>query len=103
MGVLESNFNGIQHLGIPVTDMARSKAFYARLKLDAGLFLHRNGSLLMSVHASQTWTQFLRVNLYPGWVSPGGYAMGAYTGVRGDDVIVGLTFSGIPVGVSASQ
>lgn len=78
-------------------------AFYARLKWDAGLFLHRNGSLLASVHLSQAWTQFLRVNVYPGWVSPGGHAMGVYTGVRGSDVIVGLSFVGIPVGLSLSQ
>jgi len=31
MSALESNFNGIQHIGIPVTDMTRSKAFYTRL------------------------------------------------------------------------
>lgn len=78
-------------------------AFYARLKWDAGLFLHRNGSLLASVHLSQAWTQFLRVNVYPGWVSPGGRTMGMYTGVRGNDVIVGLSFAGVPVGMSFSQ
>ena len=31
MAVLESNFNGIQHIGIPVTSMEQSKAFYVRL------------------------------------------------------------------------
>jgi hypothetical protein len=79
------------------------QAFYARLKWDIGLFLHRNGSLLVSAHASQAWTQLLRVNVYPGWTAPGGYAMGAYTGVRGDKVIVGLNFTGIPVGIALSQ
>lgn len=85
------------------TDRGGASAFYARIKWDAGLFLHRHGSLLMSVHTSQAWTQFLRVNIYPGWVSPGGHAMGMYTGVRGDQVIVGMTFTGIPVGLSLSQ
>jgi hypothetical protein len=107
--VRESGFEWSVGLGGAVDELRADeqgdgmKAFYARLKFDAGLFLHRNGSLLMSVHASQAWTQFLRVNLYPGWISPGGHAMGAYTGVRGNDVIVGLTISGIPVGLSASQ
>ena len=31
MSVLESNFTGLQHIGIPVTDMARSLAFYEKL------------------------------------------------------------------------
>ncbi len=31
MKLLDSNFNGIQHIGIPVTDIQRSKAFYQRL------------------------------------------------------------------------
>lgn len=31
MSVLESNFNGLQHIGIPVTDMPRSLAFYEKL------------------------------------------------------------------------
>ena len=57
----------------------------------------------MSVHTSQAWTQFLRVNVYPGWFSPGGHNMGMYTGVRGDQVIVGMTFTGIPIGLSLSQ
>src|SRR6266550_578353 len=29
--LLKTNFNGIQHIGIPVTELERSKAFYARL------------------------------------------------------------------------
>lgn len=32
MSVLESNFNGLQHIGIPVTDMPRSLAFYEKLR-----------------------------------------------------------------------
>jgi len=28
---LEGNFNGLQHIGIPVTDLERSRLFYARL------------------------------------------------------------------------
>jgi catechol 2,3-dioxygenase-like lactoylglutathione lyase family enzyme len=28
---LQDNLQGLQHIGIPVTDLARSKAFYARL------------------------------------------------------------------------
>lgn len=31
MEILNSNFNDIQHIGIPVTDLARSKSFYERL------------------------------------------------------------------------
>ena len=29
--LLQGNLQGLQHIGIPVTDLARSKAFYARL------------------------------------------------------------------------
>ena len=32
-------------------------AFYARIKWDAGFFVHRNGSLLASVQVSESWTQ----------------------------------------------
>jgi lactoylglutathione lyase len=31
MEILESNFNDIQHVGIPVTDLKRSKSFYESL------------------------------------------------------------------------
>jgi catechol 2,3-dioxygenase-like lactoylglutathione lyase family enzyme len=31
MSVLENNFNGIQHIGIPVTDLEKSKSFYKSL------------------------------------------------------------------------
>ncbi|VGO22673.1 VOC family protein [Pontiella sulfatireligans] len=31
MSVLKSNFNGIQHIGVPVTDIERSRVFYTRL------------------------------------------------------------------------
>lgn len=31
MGILDSNFNDIQHVGIPVTDLENSKCFYKRL------------------------------------------------------------------------
>ena len=78
-------------------------AFYARLKWDGGLFVHRKGSLLASLHLSEVWTQAFRVNVYPGWLSTGGVSTGLYTGMRGNDVILGLTFSPIPIGVAVSQ
>ena len=31
MSLLESNFNGIQHVGVPVSDLACSRRFYERL------------------------------------------------------------------------
>jgi catechol 2,3-dioxygenase-like lactoylglutathione lyase family enzyme len=34
---LESNFNGIQHIGIPVMDMEESKAFYVRLGFEPAM------------------------------------------------------------------
>jgi len=30
MSIPESNFNGIQHAGVPVTDLERAEAFYRR-------------------------------------------------------------------------
>ena len=63
MAVLDSNFNGIQHIGLPVTDMDRSKAFYVRLGFvpvmerpfeyngDAGLCcMMKRGSVLMELY-----------------------------------------------------
>lgn len=47
MKTLESNFNGIQHLGIPVTDLERSVAFYGRLGFEpvmAATFEHNGGT-----------------------------------------------------------
>ena len=78
-------------------------AFYARLKWDAGVFLHRNGSLLASLHASQAWTQLLRANMYPGWWTVGGWSSGFYTGVRGDQFILGMSLTALPVGVAVSR
>ena len=76
---------------------------FARMKLDGGAFLHRNGSLLASIQASQSWAQTFRMTLYPGMFSVGGLSPGLYTGVRGDDVIVGISFSQLPVGLALSH
>ncbi len=75
---------------------------FARIKPDAGVFLHRNGSLLASVQVSRAWTQLLRVQVYPGVFSVGGYTTGFYTGIRGNDVIFGMSFSRFPVGLAVS-
>ncbi len=78
-------------------------AFYARLRWDVGGFLHRNGSLLASVHVSEGWTQPLRLNVYPGLVRWHGLTPGMYIGVRESDLIVGVSLLSIPVGIAASQ
>lgn len=78
-------------------------SLYAQIKWDGGLFVHRNGSLLASLHASQAWTQLLRLNVYPGWLNVGGLSTGFYTGVRGDEVILGITFANFPVGLAVSS
>jgi hypothetical protein len=78
-------------------------AFYARLNWNAGLFLHENGSLLASVHVSESWTQRLRVNLYPGLVSWQGLSPGFYLGVRDADIIFGLSFASTPIGMAFSR
>lgn len=80
-----------------------TSSLFARIKLDAGVFVHRNGSLLASIQASQAWAQTFRMTLYPGMVTVGGLSPGFYTGVRGDDVIVGLSFSRVPVGLAVSN
>jgi len=77
-------------------------ALYARVKPDLGVFVHRNGSLLGSVQVSQAWTQALRVNVYPGWFKVGGMSPGMYAGIRGDDFILGLSFSVFPIGLAGS-
>jgi len=78
-------------------------AFYARMAWDAGAFLHRNGSLLASIHVSQSWTQRLRVNVFPGVVSWHGVSPGIYLGVRDGAVIVGMSAGGLPVGLAGSN
>ena len=75
----------------------------ARVKFDAGAFIHRDGSLLASIQVSQAWSQAFRMTLYPGMFSVAGLSPGLYTGVRGDDVILGLSFSRIPVGLAVSN
>jgi hypothetical protein len=75
----------------------------ARVKLDAGAFVHRNGSLLASVQVSQAWAQTFRAAIYPGWFNVSGLSPGLYTGVRGEDVIVGVSFSRFPIGLAASR
>jgi hypothetical protein len=77
-------------------------AFYARLEWDAGLFLHENGSLLASLHFSESWTQRLRLNLYPGMVSWRGLSPGVFVGMRSADVVFGLSFVSTPIGLAAS-
>ena len=76
---------------------------FARVKLDAGAFIHRNGSLLASIQLSQAWSQPFRMTLYPGMFSFGGVSPGLYTGVRDNDLVVGLSFSRIPVGLAVSN
>jgi hypothetical protein len=80
-----------------------SSAFYARVKLDAGLFFHRNGSLLASVHSSASWTQRLRANVYPGVFRVAGLSPGLYAGIRGDDVIFGVGLASLPIGLAGSR
>ena len=90
----------------PLTEEERGtgmSAIYARLKWDAGGFIHRNGSLLASVQISEGWTQALRVNLYPGVVRWRGFSPGIYLGARNSDVIVGLSLTTIPLGLAVSQ
>ncbi len=78
-------------------------ALYARIAWDAGGFLHRNGSLLASLHVSESWTQRARLNVYPGLFRWGGLSPGLYAGVRQSDVIFGLSFISIPLGIAVSQ
>jgi hypothetical protein len=78
-------------------------AFSARLSWDVGVFLHRNKSLLASLHVSQAWTQLFRLNLYPGWLRVGGLSTGTYVGARGNAVILGMSFGGVPVGLGLSR
>lgn len=78
-------------------------AFYARLNWDAGLFLHENGSLLASIHVSESWTQRLRINLYPGMASWRGISPGLYLGLRDSDVIFGFSFISTPIGFALSR
>jgi hypothetical protein len=78
-------------------------AFYARLSWDVGAFLHRNGSLLASIHVSEAWSQTLRINLFPGLVSWCGVSPGVYVGVRHSDAIVGVSLISIPLGLAVSQ
>jgi len=80
-----------------------TSSLFARLKLDGGVFLHRNGSLLASMQVSQAWAQTFRMTLYPGMVTVGNLSPGFYTGVRGNDVIVGLSVSSLPVGLAVSR
>lgn len=82
---------------------AGMSAFYARLNWNAGLFLHENGSLLASVHVSESWTQRVRVNVYPGLVSWQGVSPGLYLGLRDTDVILGLSFAATPIGMAWSD
>ena len=78
-------------------------AYYARMRWDVGGFIHRNGSLLASVHVSEAWTQPLRLNVYPGLVRWHGVSPGLYVGVRRSDLIVGVSVLSIPVGIAASE
>lgn len=80
-----------------------ARKLYARIKLDGGLFIHRNGSLLASLHLSQAWTQRFRLNVYPSWIRTGGLGTSIFTGVRGGDVILGVSVAALPVGVAVSQ
>ncbi len=77
-------------------------AFYARLDWDAGVFVHENGALLASIHVSESWTQRVRLNLYPGMVQWHGASPGLFLGVRNSDVMFGISFISTPVGFAAS-
>ena len=78
-------------------------AFYARLDWDAGVFLHENGSLLASLHVSESWTQRIRLNLYPGMANWRGISPGLFVGVRGSNVMFGLSLVSTPIGFAVSR
>ncbi len=78
-------------------------SLFARIQPSAGFFLHRNRSLLASVQVSQAWTQLLRVQIYPGVFDVHGFSTGFYTGIRDNDVIVGVSFSRFPIGLAVSR
>ena len=76
---------------------------YARVKWDVGAFFHRDNSLLASIHFSESWTQRLRVNVFPGVFEWRGVSPGLFAGVRSGDFIVGLSIRPIPVGLAVSE
>jgi hypothetical protein len=78
-------------------------ALVASVAWDTGVFLHRNGSLLASVHISEAWTQRFRMNVYPGALRWGGISPGLYLGVRDNSVIFGLSFKSTPLGIAVSR
>jgi hypothetical protein len=79
-----------------------TSSLFARIKPDVGVFLHRRGSLLASVQVSDAWTQTFRASVYPGVFNVRGFSTGIYTGVRGNDVILGVNFEHFPIGLAAS-
>jgi len=40
------------------------------------------------------------MTVYPGLFTVGGLTTGFYTGIRGDDVIVGVSFARVPIGLA---
>lgn len=78
------------------------RSFSARIEPDVGGFIHRQGSLLASIHVSSAWTQKLRINLYPGAVRMWGVSPGVFAGIRGDDFILGMSVAPLPAGIAAS-
>jgi len=55
------------------------------------------------VQVSQSWSQTMRMTIYPGMLNVRSFSPGFYTGVRGNDVIVGVSVSRIPVGLALSR
>ncbi len=73
----------------------------AELLPSSGLFYDRNGSLLVSVIATRSHRNRLRVNAYPGWLRVHGHTAGAFAiwNDRGEATL-GLSLAGLPVGVA---
>ena len=61
------------------------------------------GAVTAIGQVSQAWAHTLRITLYPGMFSFGGISPGVYTGVRGNDVVIGISFSRLPVGLALSR
>jgi hypothetical protein len=78
-------------------------AVYANMKFAGGIFLHRRGSLLASLHGSTAWKRSFRFDIYPGWLAVGDLSAGFYSGMRGNETIVGITFANVPIGLALSS
>jgi hypothetical protein len=65
-----------------------------------GIYFDRNNSLLAALVIADSFTENLRLNVYPGLIEMGGFSPGLFVSAGKSGITAGLTVSWLPLGIA---